>query len=329
MRAVVVDRLGSIENGRLVTVPDPSPASGQVVVAVEATAVNFVDVVTMTGRYQFTPVLPYTPGKGPVGTIIAVGEGVESPALGDRVLAMAEYGGFADQVLVDAHACHPIPPAIASVDAAAMAVAYDTAWMALVDRADLRAGESVLVLGGTGAVGSATIELARALGAGRVLASASTMDRVPHRYTDVLEDIIDLSVGDPRESIRQQVRERIPEGVDVVIDTLGGDAFDGAIRSLAWRGRIVSVGYASGRIPTLAVNYLLLKNIAASGLQISDYRKRLPDLVRRAFGEIFDHAAARRIRTPETITFPLERWLEPLRLLEQRQADRRLVIEPN
>lgn len=201
--------------------------------------------------------------------------------------------------------------------------------MARVDRAGLRAGESVLVLGGTGAVGNATIELARAMGAGRVLTSASTMDRVPQQYEDAREDVIDLSVGDPRESTRQQVRERIPEGVDVVIDTLGGDAFDGAIRSLAWRGRIVSVGYASGRIPTLGVNYLLLKNIAASGLQISDYRKRLPELVHRAFEEIFDHAAAGRIRTPEVATFPLERCAEPLRLLEQRRADRRFVITPS
>lgn len=328
MRAVRVEQLGSIGNGTLMEVPDPIAGPGQVVLQVEAVAVNFVDIVTITGRYQFTPQLPYTPGKGPAGTVLEVGPGVDRLRPGDRILAMAEYGGYAERAVVDQEHCHLLPDSVSATDAAAMAVAFDTAWMALVDRAQMQPGESVLILGGSGAVGQAAIELARAMGAGVVLTSASSPQRVPPQFRDAPRGVIDLSRGDLRDSVRSQVHAVLPEGVDIVIDTLGGDAFDGAIRSLAWRGRIVSIGYAAGRIPTLKVNYLLLKNISASGLQISDYRRRLPDLVDRAFGEIFMHVVEGRVSPPAVETLPLEEWETALDRLDRREAERRLVLTP-
>lgn len=328
MRAVRIERLGEIGNGALVEIPDPVAGPGEIVLQVEAAPVNYVDIVTMTGRYQFTPELPYTPGKGPAGTVLEVGPGVDGLRPGDRVLAMAEYGGYAERAVVGEAQCHRLPDAVSTTDAAAMAVSFDTAWMALVDRAQMRPGESVLVLGGSGAVGQATIQLARAMGAGRVLTSASTPQRVPPQFSDDPEGVIDLSQGDLRESIRTQVHAVLPDGVDIVIDALGGDAFDGAIRSLAWRGRIVSIGYAAGRIPTLKVNYLLLKNITASGLQISDYRKRFPELVDQAFTEIFTHVVEGRVHPPPVETLPLEGWETALHRLDSRAAERRLVLLP-
>jgi len=328
MRAVRIERLGQIGNGTIAEVPDPVAGPGEVVLQVEAAPVNYVDIVTMTGQYQFTPELPYTPGKGPAGTVLEVGPGVDRLRPGDRILAMAEYGGYAERAVVGQDQCHRLPDAVSATDAAAMAVAFDTAWMALVERAQMQPGDSVLVLGGSGAVGQATIELARAMGAGTVLTSVSSAARVPPQFRDNPAGVIDLSQGELRDSIRSQVHAVLPEGVDIVIDTLGGDAFDGAIRSLAWRGRIVSIGYAAGRIPTLKVNYLLLKNITASGLQISDYRKRLPALVDRAFAEIFAQVVEGRVRPPAVETLPLEEWETALHRLDRREAERRMVLTP-
>lgn len=328
MKAVRFDELGRLDHGSLQTVEDPTPGPGAVVIAVEAVPVNFVDLLTISGRYQFSPALPHTPGKGPAGTVLEVGSDVTTLRPGDRVLAMAESGGYAERVVADHRQCHVLPRGISAVAAASMAVSFDTAWMALRERARMMEGESVLVLGGSGAVGFAAIELARAFGASRILATASSADRVPVQFLDDPEGVIDLSKGALRDSIRDQVRVVLPQGVDVVIDALGGDAFDGAVRALAWRGRIVTVGYASGRIPTLKVNYLMLKNIAASGLQISDYRRHVPDLVAEAFGEIFGLLEAGRINAPEVEVMALEDWSTALNTLGSRASQRRLVLVP-
>lgn len=325
MRAVVIRRFGDLDAAGLDEVPDPVPGEHDVLVQVEAAPVNYVDLVTFRGEYQFVPELPYVPGKGPAGTVIGVGPAVSGLAPGDRVLAMAEYGGYAELVRVDHRQVHPLPDALPFTDAAAMSLAYDTAWMALHERARLAPGESVLVLGASGAVGQAAVQLARAMGASTVLGAVSR----PGRSVGSVDAIVDLSAPDLRESIREQVRAATAgAGVDVVIDPLGGDAFDGAVRSLAWRGRLVIVGFAAGRIPTLKMNYPLLKNIEVSGLQISDYRRRMPELVAQAYRETFAFHDQGMITPPPHVSVPIDDWRTAFEKVGSRSAQERLLLVP-
>ena len=325
MKAVTVHRFGDLDSVALEERPDPVPTGTEVLVEVHAVPVNYVDLLTLRGQYQFVPSLPYVPGKGPAGIVRAVGSAVTGVTPGDRVLAMAETGGFAELVTVEAAQVHPLPDSLSLDDAAAMSLAYDTAWMALRDRARLARGESVLALGASGAVGQAAVQLARAMGAGTVLGGLSR----PGRPAGPVDGTVDLSGADLREGVREQVWALTGgAGVDVVIDPLGGDAFEGAIRSLTWRGRLVVVGFAAGRIPVLKANYLLLKNIEVSGLQISDYRKRLPELVAEGFREVFAFHAGGRVTPPESTAMPLSRWRTAVEQLDARTPTKRLLLHP-
>jgi NADPH2:quinone reductase len=329
MRAVMVHELGSYARSDVADVPDPVVAPGEVLVEVHAAPVNYVDLVTFSGRYQFTPALPYTPGKGPAGIVREVGAGVGDLRPGDRVLAMAEYGGYAELAAVDHRNVYRLPRSLSFVDAAAMSLAFDTAWMALRERARIEPGDTVLVLGATGAVGGAAVQLAKAMGAKTVLAGTSSPGQLDRLAGWGADGAIDLSRPDLKDSVREQVFAATDgAGVDIVIDPVGGDAFDGAVRALAWRGRIVVIGFAAGRIPTLKVNYVLLKNIEVSGLQISDYRKRAPELVRDCYREVFELYDAGTLTAPPSTTLPLSEWKTALHMIESRSASGRLVLVP-
>jgi NADPH2:quinone reductase len=329
MRAVLVREFGPLEEMVLEEIPEPVPGPGEVLVDVHAAPVNYVDLLTARGEYQFRPALPYIPGKGPTGIVRAVHESVSGLHSGDRVLAMAEYGGYAEMVAVDHRQVYPLPGSISFTDAAAMSLAFDTAWMALRDRARLQPGETVLVLGAAGAVGGAAIQLAKAMGASRVLAGVSSPDRFAGLAEVGADACIDLSQVDIRNSLREQVYLATGgAGVDVVIDPLGGDAFDGAVRALAWRGRLVIVGFAAGRIPVLKMNYPLLKNIEISGLQISDYRKRAPHTLAECFREVLQFVEEGRVRPPRSTPVPLTDWRTAVKAVETRSARSRMVLVP-
>jgi NADPH:quinone reductase len=326
MRAVTVRAFDELDEVAVEQHPDPTAGPGEILLEVHAAPVNFVDLVTMRGEYQFKPSLPYIPGKGPAGVVVDVRADVdESIRPGDRVLAMAEYGGWSEFVAVDHRQVHRLPDQLSFRDAAGMSLAYDTAWMALRDRARIAAGESVLVLGASGAVGRAAVELARAMGAVAVYAGVSR----PGRHVGKVDGIVDLSGESLRDSVREQVLDLTAgRGVDVVIDPVGGDAFDGAIRSLAWRGRLVVIGFAAGRIPQLRANYVLLKNIEVSGLQISDYRKRVPELVQDCYREVFGYYSAGLLELGPTSVRPLDEWRQAVTDLASRAAAGRLLLEP-
>ncbi len=329
MRAVLVDEFGSFDRAAVRQVPDPVAGPGEVLVEIHAAPVNYVDLVTFRGEYQFTPTLPYTPGKGPAGVVRAVGDGVTSVSVGDRVLAMAEYGGYAELLAADSRQVYRLPEGLSYVDAAAMALGFDTAWMALRDRARLQPGESVLAIGATGAVGGAVVQLARAMGARRVLAGVSSPRKIDGLQEVGADGFVDLSGTGLRDSIREQVfaaNEGL--GVDVVVDPLGGDPFDGALRALAWRGRLVVVGFAAGRIPTLKTNYLLLKNIEVSGLQISDYRKRTPQLLAECYRQVFAFFEQGLVQPPPAVAVPLDDWKPAMQSVASRTAPARLVLLP-
>jgi NADPH2:quinone reductase len=326
MRAALVRSWGGPEAVEVAEIPRPVPKPGEVLVEVKAVSINYVDLIVIAGRYQFKPELPFTPGKGPAGIVVAVGEGVASPKVGDRVLAMAEIGSYAQYAIAPANQCYQLPDAMPFADAAAMALAYDTAWFALHERCRLQAGETVLVLGASGAVGHAAVMLAKAAGA-RVLAGIANPAKAQLVREAGADAVIDLAAPDLRENLRDQVRAATGgRGVDVCVDMLGDVYFDAALRALAWCGRLCVVGFAGGRIPELKANYLLVKNIEVNGLQISDYRKRRPQRVAEAFADIFALHAAGKVKAMPMETFPLPRVADALARLAARPPGRVVLL---
>jgi NADPH2:quinone reductase len=326
MRAVVVREFGGIENAALGEMPKPEPKAGEVLLEIRATAVNFVDLVMISGGYQFKPQLPFIPGKLPAGVVAATGAGVNRFKVGDHAIAMAENGGFAEFVAIPETQCIKLPPALPFTEAAAMALIYDTAYFALRDRARIRPGESALVLGATGGVGLAAIQLAKAFGA-TVLAGVASKDKEDIVRDAGADHVIDLAAPDLKDSLRTQVFEKVgKQGVDIVIDMLGGDYFDAAIRALAWSGRLVVIGFASGRIPALKANYLMVKNIEVSGMQISDYRKRRPADMQACFKEVFELHAAGKLKALETKVYPVEQFAEAMKDIRDRRQRGRVVL---
>ena len=326
MRAIVVNEFGPPEGLRVAETPPPVPGPGEVLLETHAAPVNYVDMLVVGGTYQFLPPFPFIPGKGPAGIVRALGPGVTTPLVGDRVLAMAETGGYAEAVAVAADQCHLLPSRMSFAEAASLAVVYDTSWVALRGRARLVQGETVLVLGASGGVGHAAVQLARAMGA-RVIAGISRGEREAAVRAAGAEAVIDLSRPDLRDSLRDQVYALTGgEGVDIIIDPLGGSVFEAAIRALAWCGRLVVIGFAAGGIPTLRTNYLLLKNIEVSGLQITDYRKRRPAELATAYSEIFGFYERGLVKPAAATLFPLERAGEALAALRDRRIDGRPVL---
>jgi NADPH2:quinone reductase len=326
MRAVVVREFGGIEAAQLGELPRPVPKANEALVEVRATAVNFVDLLVIAGTYQFLPERPFAPGKLPAGIVRAVGASVTAFKPGDRVLTMAEHGGYGEFVAVPETHCIRLPDSLAFVEAAAMSLVYDTAYFALRDRARLHAGETVLVLGASGGVGLAAIQLAKAFGA-RVLAGIATPEK-----RDLVEDagadaVIDLAEPDLRESLRAQVYAATGgRGADIVLDPVGGDIFDAALRAVAWSGRVVVIGFAAGRIPTVKVNYLMLKNMEVSGMQISDYRRRMPERLTACFADVFALRQQGKLKPLPTTTYPLERFAEALHAIKERTVRGRIVL---
>ncbi len=328
MRAVVVERFGSFEEAKLRDVPEPGPGPDDVLIDVHAVAANFADTLLVGGTYQFRPTPPFIPGKLPVGVVRATGTNVSTLAPGNRVLALVEYGGYGECVVAPAASCLPLPASMSFVEAAAMSSVYDTALMALRDRAQYRPGDSVLVVGASGGVGLAGVQLAKALGS-RVLAGITNPQKAHLAREAGADAVIDLSMDGLKENLRQQVyAANDGKPVDIVLDMLGGDYFDAAIRALAWRGRLVVIGFAAGRVADLRTNYLLLKNISVSGIQISDYRRKTPDLAAACYAELFALHAAKKIKPGPIETMPIGRVADALSALRDRTAQGRLVLLP-
>ena len=328
MRAIVVEKFGPPEALCLGGAVAPELLAGEVLVEIGAAPVNYVDMLVVEGRYQFLPPFPFIPGKSPAGVVIAVGPGVSRLRAGDRVLATAEIGGYAEAVAVEADQCHRLPDGMSYAEAASAAVVYDTSWAALRTRARLQEGETVLVLGASGGVGHAAVQLAKAMGA-RVLAGVSRPERAGLALAAGADATVDLGRDDLRESLRDQVYALTEgRGADVIIDPLGGSVFEAAIRALAWSGRLVVIGFAAGAIPTLRTNYLLLKHIEIGGLQITEYRKRRPQELMTAYSEIFGWYELGLVRPAPATVFPLDAAGAALAAVRDRRIDGRAVLLP-
>ena len=326
MRAVVLNEYGSLDNLSLTEFADPVPGPEDIIVDVRATAVNYVDLVIISGKYQFKPDVPFVPGKGPAGIVKSVGSDVTDFAPGDRVVAMAEQGGYAGLTPIHRNNCYHLPDSMSFTDAASMALVYDTAWFSLVERGRFTEGESVLVLGASGGVGLAAVQLVRAMG-GHALAGIANPEKADLVRDAGAEAVIDLAADNLRDSLRDQVFAVTDgRGADVVIDPLGDDIFDAALRAVAWRGRMVVIGFAAGRIPSLKANYLLVKNIDVGGLQISDYRRRRPDLTAKCFEQIFALYTEGKISALPTVTHPIDDFRRALQDIQDRKVRGRIVL---
>ena len=326
MRAIVVHQHGAPDTLSIEERPAPVAQVGEVLIDVHAIGVNFPDLLVIRGKYQVQPALPFSPGKEVAGIVAAVGPGVTSLRMGDRVLALIEHGGYVEQIAVRSELCHVIPAEMTFTTAVGAGNNYQTAHFALHERARYERGESVLVTGASGGVGQASVQLAKAVGA-TVLATARRADQAELARANGADHVIDVNVAHLRDALREQVRQATRgRGVDIVLDQVGGDVFDAALRALAWRGRMVVVGFAGGRIPEVRANYVLVKNITVTGLQWSDYRDREPARVARVQQEIFDLYAAGKVRPPVVGEYPLERFAEALERLEGGHVNGKLVL---
>lgn len=268
-------------------VPDLQAGKGELLVDVQAAGINFPDVLVVSGKYQLLPPRPFTPGKDFAGIVTAVGEGVTGFKPGDRIMSQIEWGALAEQAITTPAQSFHMPDGLDFPEAAAMGLVYQTAYFALVERGQYKPGETVLIGGAAGGIGLASVQIAKGLGATVIAAVRSDIEAEVASASSA-DHVIDLSAGNLKELIREQVYAVTDgKGADVVIDPLGDQFFAGALRATAWCGRIVIVGFAAGEIPTLKVNYLLLKNIGICGLQWTDYRDRTPEKVAAAQKELF------------------------------------------
>lgn len=323
MRAIVCRDWGDPENLELGELPEPALGPGQVRIRMRAAGVNFADCVLVRGQYQEKPELPFAPGLEGAGEIMEVGDGVSDFKPGDRVMAVVSAGAYAEQAVCEATTVFHTPDGMDDITAAAFPVAYGTSHLALVHRAQLKAGETVLVLGAGGGVGLTAVECAKALGA-TVIAAASTPEKLELARARGADHLINYAEDDLRPALRKITDGN---GVDVVYDPVGGEVAQTAMRSLAWSGRLLVIGFASGDVPEFPANYLLVKNISIVGVYWGAYRTREPETFRAGFAELGAWWAAGKLQPHVSQVLPLADVAKALGMLEGRQATGRLVID--
>lgn len=276
MQAWICDNPTGVDALTWQTLPMPEPGPGQVLVAIEAASLNFPDVLIVQNKYQIKPPLPFVPGAEFAGTVTAVGEGVIHLRVGSKVAALSGTGGFGTHTLVSAALCMPLPAGFPAVDAAAFIMTYATSYHALIDRAALQAGETVLILGAAGGVGTAAIQIGKAAGA-RVIAAASSAEKCATCQKLGADATLNYSEHTPSGSLREQINQLTGgKGPDVVYDPVGGEWAEPVFRSMAWRGRYLVVGFAGGPIPSLPMNLPLLKGASLVGVFWGEFAKREP-----------------------------------------------------
>jgi len=322
MRAIVCNALGEPETLSIETLPSPALGPTQVRVLVHAAGVNFADGLMVGGTYQEKPPLPFTPGFEIAGTVAEVGSAVVGLKIGDRVLGLTGVGGYADEAVVEAGAVYKIPDMMGFEAAAGFPIAYGTSHGALEWRADLKPGETLLVLGAAGGVGLTAVEIGHAMGA-TVIAAASSPDKLAVAKSRGAAHLIDTSAEDLRARVKDLTQGK---GVDVVYDPVGGDLFDASLRSIAWEGRIIIIGFAGGKIPQIPANLLLVKNCSAVGFYWGSYRAKNPARVRASFDTLLGWVAAGKLRPHISETFALEDAAKAIRVLQSRKATGKVVL---
>ncbi|MFZ6846660.1 NADPH:quinone oxidoreductase family protein [Undibacterium sp. RuRC25W] len=325
MKAAVCKAWGIPDTLEIMELPDLVPGAGQVGIQVKAAGVNFPDVLIIQNKYQFKPELPFSPGSELSGEIYAVGEGVTHLKKGDRVIAFIGHGAFAQQVIAPAAAVMPMPPGMDFDTAAAITLTYGTSHHAIADRAQLKAGETMLVLGAAGGVGLAAIEIGKALGA-RVIAAASTDEKLEICRQHGADILINYTTADLREAIKTATEGK---GPDVIYDPVGGIYAEPAFRSIAWRGRYLVVGFANGEIPKLPLNLTLLKGASLVGVFWGEFAKREPKHNLEAMRELMGWLNDGKIKPHISKTYALKETASALNDLVARKVTGKIVIHPD
>jgi len=324
MRAVRVHELTGPSALRVDEIPAPEVRAGQVLIDVRAAGVNFPDVLLSYGKYQFKPALPFSPGGEAAGVVRAIGDGVKHVAVGDRVATTLIYGAFAEQVLAPELAVVKLPDAISFEVGAATLLTYATTYHALVDRAALQPGETLLVLGAAGGVGIAAVELGALLGA-RVIAAASSEAKLAFCRERGAKEGIDYTREDLKERIKALTNGN---GVDVVYDPVGGSYAEPALRGIAWQGRYLVIGFASGEIPKIPLNLTLLKGCQIVGVFWGSFAMRDAPRNRAHCDQLFAWVAEGKLRPAIDATLPFAQAGEALTRLERREVKGKLVLVP-
>ena len=322
MLALVCRELTGLDGLAVQDLPAPEPGPGQVRIRVRAAGLNFADTLIVKGQYQERPPLPFVPGMEIAGTIEVCGQGVAGIAPGERVLATLEHGGFAEAAVTAADNVVRLPDEVDDVAAASLPIAYGTAYGALCWSGRLQAGETLMVHGAGGGVGLAAVECGHVLGA-RVIATARGAAHLDAARAHGADHVIDTA----REDVRARALELTDgKGVDVILDPIGGELFTASLRAIAWEGRILVIGFASGDIPQIPANRLLLKNAGAIGFYWGSYRRNDPARVRAALDQLLRWCAEGRIRPHASDVLPLAKAREALELLLARKSTGKVVL---
>lgn len=323
MKAMVCAALGSADDLELRELDDLTPGPGQLLIRVRTAGVNFPDNLMIAGKYQERPELPFVPGLELAGEVLATGDGVTAFEPGQRIAAATGVGAYAEQALVDAEHAIPIPDSVDDSAAAGLLVVYGTSIHALRQRADLKAGETLLVLGAAGGVGLSAVQLGKVMGA-RVIAAASTADKLEVARANGADELIDYGDGELKEKVKALTGGR---GADVIYDPVGGDLFDQSARCINFNGRLLVIGFASGRIPQFPVNLALVKGFSVVGVFWGRFsKKEQPELHRENMQQLFDWMAQGKFELAIDREYPLAELPAALNRIAARQATGKIII---
>ena len=320
MRAVVCHAWADLDALAIEEVPAPVPGEGEVLIEVRAAGVNFADLLIVKGEYQHKPPFPFSPGAEAAGVVSAVGAGVTSVEVGQRVLAMLDHGGYAEQAVARGHEVTPIPDGMDFETAATFPVVYATSHLALGHRARLKPGEVLLVHGASGGVGLTAVEVGKAMGA-TVIASASSAEKLEVARAHGADHLINYAEEDIRERVLT-----LTGGADVVYDPVGGDAFNASLRCINPGGRILVIGFASGTIPQIPANHLLVKDASALGFSLTQLRQHHPEAVQASMRELLSWVEQGRLHPLVSSTVPFEVFADAMRLLRDRRSTGKVAI---
>ena len=324
MKALLCLRHGPPEAMEIKDIPEPTAGRGEVVVAVAAAALNFFDTLVIAGRYQVKPEFPFSPAAEFAGTVTAVGEGVTRFKPGERVCGNIGFGAAREKVAVREAQLLRVPDGFPLEKAAGLFVTYGTTIHALKDRAKLKAGESLAVLGASGGAGLAAVELGKAMGA-RVIACASSADKLEFSRAHGAAEVIDYSNEDLKERLRALTGGK---GVDVIYDPVGGPYTEAALRAIAWGGRFLVIGFAAGDIPKIPLNLLLFKACDLLGVYWGEFIRRAPEMHRANMAEILALARDGKISAHVDAVYPLERAAEAFHAIAERKVKGKVVLKP-
>jgi len=323
MRAILCKSHGPAENLCLEMVDDLTPAADEAVVEVYSAALNFPDGLQIQGKYQFQPDMPFTPGSEVGGVIIKAGSSLSGFAVGDRVMATPGIGGLAEQVRVKAEGLRKIPDSMDFKSAASFAMVYTTSYHALKQRANLQPGETLLVLGASGGVGLAAVELGKLMGA-RVIAAASSDEKLEFVKAAQPDELLNYGDGELKEKVNSLTGGK---GADVIYDPVGGDLFDQSCRCIAWNGRLLVVGFASGRIPEYKANLALLKGSSMVGVFLGRFRKEESAAYEQNFAELFSLYEQGKLKPIVTESFAFEDYVAAFNVFTERKVMGKVTLE--